>query len=162
MMKKKIEEALNEQINKEFFSAYLYLSMSAYLEGESLPGAARWMEIQAKEEAEHAMKIYAHIHERGGRVYLKSLDGPEQTWKSPLSAFEDALKHEIFITESIHNLVTLATEEKDYATLNMLQWFVSEQVEEEAKARENAEMFKRVENHPQGLFMVDRALAQRE
>ncbi|HPJ71041.1 MAG TPA: ferritin-like domain-containing protein, partial [Candidatus Mcinerneyibacteriales bacterium] len=78
------------------------------------------------------------------------------------SAFEDALKHEIFITESIHNLVTLATEEKDYATLNMLQWFVSEQVEEEAKARENAEMFKRVENHPQGLFMVDRALAQRE
>lgn len=161
-MKKKIEEALNEQINKEFFSAYLYLSMSAYLEGESLPGAARWMEIQAKEEAEHAMKIYAHIHERGGRVYLKSLDGPEQTWKSPLSAFEDALKHEIFITESIHNLVTLATEEKDYATLNMLQWFVSEQVEEEANARENVEMFKRVEDHPQGLFMVDRALAQRE
>ena len=161
-MKKKIEEALNEQINKEFFSAYLYLSMSAYLEGESLPGAARWMEIQAKEEAEHAMKIYAHIHERGGRVYLKSLDGPEQTWKSPLSAFEDALKHEIFITESIHNLVTLATEEKDYATLNMLQWFVSEQVEEEANARENVEMFKRVEDHPQGLFMVDRDLAQRE
>lgn len=161
-MKKKIEEALNEQINKEFFSAYLYLSMSAYLEGESLPGAARWMEIQAKEEAEHAMKIYAHIHERGGRVYLKSLDGPEQTWKSPLSAFEDALKHEIFITESIHNLVTLATDEKDYATLNMLQWFVSEQVEEEANARENVEMFKRVEDHPQGLFMVDRDLAQRE
>lgn len=161
-MKKKIEDALNEQINKEFFSAYLYLSMSAYLEGESLPGAARWMEIQAKEEAEHAMKIYTHIHERGGRVYLKSLDGPEQTWKSPLSAFEDALKHEVFITESIHNLVTLATEEKDYATLNMLQWFVSEQVEEEANARENVEMFKRVEDHPQGLFMVDRALAQRE
>ena len=161
-MKKKIEEALNEQINKEFFSAYLYLSMSAYLEGESLPGAARWMEIQAKEEAEHAMKIYAHILARGGRVYLKSLDGPGQTWKSPLSAFEDALKHEIFITESIHNLVTLATEEKDYATLNMLQWFVSEQVEEEANARENVEMLKGVENHPQGALVADRALAQRQ
>ena len=161
-MKKKIEDALNEQINKELFSAYLYLSMSAYLEGESLPGAARWMQIQAKEETEHAMKLYAHIHERGGRVLLKSLDGPEQQWKSPLAAFEDALKHEIFITESIHNLVTLATDEKDYATLNMLQWFVSEQVEEEANARDNVEMFKRVENHPQGLFMVDRALAQRQ
>jgi len=161
-VKKKIQEALNDQINKELYSAYLYLSMSAYLEAQSLPGAAKWMKLQAEEEVEHAMKIFSFVNERDGRVLLAPIEGPKQEWTSPLEVFQQALKHEIFVTESINNIVTSASDEKDYATLNFLQWFVAEQVEEEANARENVEMFKRVENNPHGLFMVDRALAARE
>lgn len=161
MLSKKMETALNKQINAELFSWYLYQSMAAYLESINLPGAARWMTAQAQEEMSHAMKIYGFVHERNGRVTLAGIDEPQAKWKSPLAAFEAAYGHEQKITGMIHDLLTLARAEKDPASEVFLQWFVSEQVEEEANALANVEKLKLVGDATGPLLMVDRELGAR-
>src|SRR5208283_3358898 len=133
MLKANVQEALNNQINGEIASTYLYLSMAAYLESKNFHGMAKWMEVQAREEWAHAMKIFGHVNERNGRVILKQIDAPPSEWKSVRDVFEHTQSHELKVTEKIHALVKLASDESDYATLEFLQWFVHEQVEEEAQ-----------------------------
>ncbi len=162
MIKKTVEKAINNQINAELYSAYLYLSMSAYFEAKNLSGFAHWMNVQAQEEVNHALKFYNYIFERGGNVTLKSIDGPPAEWKSPLDVFESIYKHEVKVTGLIHNLVHLARSEKDVATENFLMWYIDEQVEEESSADEIVQKLKLIKESPQGLFMIDRELAQRE
>jgi ferritin len=160
-MNQKIEDAFNKQINAELFSSYLYLSMSAYFEAQSLPGMASWMRAQAQEENTHAMKFYDFIFERDGRVTLTALDAPKTEWGSPLQAFEEAYKHECMISGRINDLVNLAIAEKDHASANFLQWFVTEQVEEEASVLAIVDQLKMVGDHSMGLFMTDRELGRR-
>ena len=162
MLDPKMQEALNEQINAELFSAYLYLAMAAYFEAEDLPGFAHWMRVQAQEELEHAMKIFDFVNERKGRVQLAEIKAPKATWSSPAEAFEDALHHEESVTQRIHNLVDLARSLKDYATEVFLQWFVEEQVEEEATAETVLRKVQRAKDHPPALLMLDRELGQRK
>ncbi len=160
-LSKKIEEAINKQINAELYSAYLYLAMAAYFESLNLSGFATWMKLQAKEEQEHAMKFYHYLVERGGRVLLDTIQKPQSEWKSPLDAFEAVLSHEQHVSSLIYNLVDVAKAEKDYATEVMLQWFVSEQVEEEANAASIVERLKMVKDSTNGLLMVDKTLGKR-
>lgn len=162
MLSKPLEEAINEQINKELYSAYLYLSMSAYCEAESLPGFATWMRGQAQEEVEHAMKFFDHVNNRGGRVVLKAIEMPPPVWKSPLEMFEQVLGHERKVTGLINRLYELALKENDYATQMELQWFVTEQVEEEDNAGRVVGQLKRVGDQPMGLLMLDRQLGERQ
>jgi len=162
MINEKLEKALNKQINKELFSAYLYMSMSAYFESQNLLGFANWMSVQAQEELTHAQKFYNFVNERGGRVILEGIEKPQSEWNSTLIAFEDSLKHEQFITASINDLVSMAIEEKDYATNIFLQWFVTEQVEEEASVEEVINKLKLMKDAPGGIFMIDRELGQRQ
>ncbi len=159
---KRMEKALNEQINKELYSAYIYLSMSAYFDKENFSGFAHWMKKQANEEIEHAMKIYHYIYERGGSVQLKAIDEPDLKWNSPLEVFEGAYEHEKHVTDLINKLVDLAIEEDDKATQVFLNWFVNEQVEEEASADEIVEKLKMIGDSAQGLIMLDKVLGQRE
>jgi ferritin len=161
MLNKKLEDAINEQINKELYSAYLYLSMSAYGESQSLPGFAGWMRAQAQEEVDHAMRLFDHVTARGGRVVLKAIEMPPPVWKSPLEMFEEVLQHERKITGLINRLYELAVNEKDYATQMELQWFVTEQVEEEESAGQIVEQLRKVGDQPMGLLMVDRQLGER-
>lgn len=161
MLSEKMEKALNEQLNAEMYSAYLYLSMSAHFKGINLNGFANWMMVQAQEEMEHAMKFYNFTQERGGTVTLKSIDGPPTSWNSPLALFEAVLEHEQKVTGLINDLVDLAMAEKDHASNIFLQWFVTEQVEEEDNAGEAINQIKMVENDKSGLFMLDRELGQR-
>jgi len=156
-----MEEAFNEQINWELYSAYLYLSMSAYFLSIHLNGFANWMRVQATEEVTHAMKFFDFINERGGRITLLEAKAPPKEWESPLAAFGDAYEHEQFVSSRIHDLVNLALEEKDHASNNFLQWFVSEQVEEEASVDEVAQKLKLIGNDGGGLFMIDRELSER-
>jgi len=158
----KMQTAFNQQINAELFSAYLYLSMSAYLETINMPGLAHWMRAQAKEEAAHAMKFYKFIFERRGEVTLVSIDQPALTWKSPLAVFEAGLAHEQKVTKMIDDLVDLAYKEKDKASLSFLQWFVDEQVEEEALADQIVQKLKLVNHNNQGLLMLDQKLGERK
>lgn len=160
-LSKKMQDAINEQIKEEFFSAYIYLSMAAYCESINLPGFAAWMQAQSQEEMEHAMKFYGFIHDRGGRVILEALDQPPAEFDGPLGVFEKTLEHEQYITGRIHKLYALAVEENDYASLSTLQWFGDEQVEEEKTATEILELVKTMGDHKQGLIMLDRQLAQR-
>ncbi len=162
MISEKIVEALNKQINAELYSAYLYLSMSAYFESIGLKGFANWMRVQWQEEITHAMRIYNYVVERGGRVKLYAIDEPPSDWDSPLSAFENAYNHEFKVTKMINELVELALSEKDYATYNMLQWFVNEQVEEESSTKEVVERLKLIGSDGRGLLMIDRELATRQ
>jgi len=161
MIKKKIQEALNQQINEEMYSAYLYLAMAAQFDAMNLGGFSHWMEKQAQEEMEHAMKFYRFINERGGRVELKPINGPQIEWDSAAKMMADSLAHEQHITGCIHNLVDLATGEKDYATMNMLQWFVDEQVEEEASVSDIVEKLNLIGDRGQAIFMLDRELGAR-
>ncbi len=161
MLNERMEKALNEQIKWEFYSAYLYLSMASYFESLSLEGFAKWMKAQAIEESIHAMKFYNFVNERGGRVRLQAIDQPPTEWESPLSVMEFALKHEQEVTKRINDLVEVALEEKDHATYIFLQWFVTEQVEEEDSFGAIVERMKLVADAPSGLFMIDRELAQR-
>ncbi len=163
MISKKIEAALNKQINAEFYSSYLYLAMAADFEAKNLPGFAGWMKVQSHEEWGHGMKMYQYINEQNGTVTLTALDAPPSTWQSPLEAFEAVLKHEQHVTSLIHSLVALAIEEKDYATnMVLLHWFVKEQVEEEAHALALVEKLRMIGDAPQGLFMMDALLGQRK
>jgi len=161
MLSKKMQDALNAQINAEMYSAYLYLSMSAYFEAENLPGMAGWMTTQAQEEMVHAMKLYGYTHEARGRVTLAAIEAPPTQWDSPLAAFEAAFAHEQKVTSLINNLVNLAIDEKDHATNQMLQWFVAEQVEEEAHADGIVQQLKRIGDATQPLLMLDRELGAR-
>ena len=161
MIKGKIQEALTSQLNAELFSSYLYLSMSAFFESINLKGFANWMRVQAQEELVHAMKFYDFIIERGGKVVLSSIESPPTEWASPLAVFEHAYQHEQKVTGLINTLVDLAIAEQDHATNNFLQWFVAEQVEEEASADEVVQKIKLMGDASGGLFMLDRELAQR-
>ncbi|MBN2430277.1 MAG: ferritin [Acidobacteria bacterium] len=162
MQSKKMEKALNKQINEELFSSYLYLAMSAWFESRNLPGFAQWMKVQAGEENEHAMKIFNFIFERRGDVELEAIEKPQAAWKSPLDAFEAAFKHEQHISGCINDLMDLAISEKDHATQAFLQWFVNEQVEEEASADAIVQQLRMIGESKNALFMLDRALGQRQ
>lgn len=161
MINEDIENTLNEQLNAELYSSYLYLSMSAYFQSIDLPGFANWMRVQAEEEWMHGMKFYDFINERGGRVKLQAIEGPQVEWSSPEAAFEHVNKHEQKVTGLINNLVDLAIKEKDHATNNFLIWFVDEQVEEEASANEVLQKVKRVGKEGSGLLLLDQELGTR-
>ena len=160
MISDKMQKALNNQVNAELYSSYLYLSMSAYLQSLNLAGFAGWMKIQALEEMYHGMKIYKFIEERGGRVVLEAIDKPAVEWESPLAVFESAYGHEQKVTGMINNLVDLAIEEKDHASNNFLQWFVAEQVEEEDTADGVVQKLK-LAGEGNGLFLLDQEMGQR-
>jgi ferritin len=162
MLNAAVQDAMNQQVNAELYSAYLYLSMAADFEEGNLHGMAHWMQVQAKEEAGHAMKFFKYITERGGRVTLTSIAAPPTKWKSPQAVFEEVYKHECHVSSLINKLVELAEAEKDHASAVFLQWFISEQVEEEANASEILHQLKMVGDSKQGLFMLDRHLAQRQ
>jgi ferritin len=157
-----MEDAINKQINAELYSSYLYLSMAAWFESVNLPGFAKWMEVQAKEEHSHAMKFYKHVNERLGRVKLAAIDAPPTQWNSPLAAFQAVAAHEAKVTSLINALVDRAAKEKDYASNAMLQWFVTEQVEEEANADEIVAKLKMAGDSKGSLLVLDHHLGKRE
>lgn len=161
MIAKKMETAINNQIQEEMYSFYLYLAMSEYGASEGLPGLYHWMRNQAMEELNHAVRFMNYVAEKGGKAELKALQAPPKTWKSAKQVFEEALKHEGHITECINGLVDLALSLKDHATVNFLNWFVAEQVEEEAAAKAVIDMINLTGSAPGGMFMVDRELATR-
>jgi len=162
MLSEKLQDAVNEQINKELYSAYLYLSMSAYCESENLPGFATWMRLQAQEEVDHAMRFFDYVNARGGRVVLKAVEMPPPIWKSPAEMFEQVLGHERKVTGMINRLYELALKDNDYATQMELQWFITEQVEEEESAGQVVEQLRRIGDQPMGLLMLDRQLGERQ
>ncbi|MCS7010404.1 MAG: ferritin [Anaerolineales bacterium] len=162
MISQRMQEAINEQINKEFYSSYLYLSMAAYFEDKSLPGFAHWLRLQADEEREHAMKFYNHLVDRGGRVRLKAIDAPPVDWPSNLAVFEEVQQHEAKVTASIYALYELALQEKDYPAQTLLHWFIDEQVEEEKNAAEIVQQLRLIEEHSASVLMLDHRLAKRE
>lgn len=162
MLNSAVQDAMNQQLNAELYSAYLYLSMAADFEGANLRGMAHWMQIQAKEETSHALKFFKYIAERGGRVTLTSIAAPPTKWDSPQAVFEEVYKHECHVSSLINTLVELAGAEKDHASGVFLQWFVNEQVEEEANASEILHQLQAMGDSKQGLFMLDRHLAQRQ
>jgi ferritin len=161
MLSERMLKAINGQINKELFSSYLYMAMSMYFESADLSGAASWMRVQALEEMTHAEKFMNFVNERGGRVELEALEKPQISWDGPVEAFKAALEHERFISASINGLVKLAREENDYMTDNFLQWYVAEQVEEEASANEVIRMFSLAGGAGGGMLMIDRELGSR-
>jgi ferritin len=161
MLSEKMQEALNTQINKELYSSYLYLSMAAWCESVNLSGFANWMTIQAREEVSHAEKFFGYLNERGGRVLLQPIEGPPTEWNSVREVFEQVLEHEQLVTSLINGLVKLARSEDDYASEAFLQWFVSEQVEEEASASAAVEKLKLAGDRGGGLFMLDREMGTR-
>lgn len=161
MVSKKLEKAINEQINAELWSAFLYLSMSMHFEHEGLPGVANWFKMQFMEEQDHAHKFMNYLNAKGNKVELKAIDKVDVSWDSVLHAFEETLKHERIVTGLIHELVALAREEKDYATENMLQWFVDEQVEEEETAQGLIDGLRLIGDNGFGLYTFDKDLAKR-
>lgn len=161
MLSDRIQKAINDQINAELYSSYLYTAMSMYFESVDMGGAAIWMMAQAKEEQVHAEKFMSYVNERGGRVLLQAIEKPPVQWESVLDAFQAALGHEEKVSSMIGNLVTLAREEKDHMTDNFLQWYVAEQVEEEASAAEVVRKLKLIGDSGGGMFMIDRELGQR-
>lgn len=160
-MKPEINEALNQQIQREMHSSFIYLSMSAYLTSVGLNGFAHWMRVQAEEELFHAMKVFDFIHDRDGRVKLYSVDEPEHTWSSLQEVMEYTLSHEKAMTEHINDLVDMAIQKRDHATNNFLQWFVQEQVEEEDNLRNILDKLKLVGTEGQGVFMLDQEMSTR-
>jgi ferritin len=161
MISPKMQEALNDQINAEYYSSYLYLAMAAHCAGNNLAGFASWFRVQTQEEMFHAMKFFDYVLERGGRVELKPIEGPPTEWDSPVAIFEATLEHERHVTSLINKLVDLAVAERDHATQAFLQWFVNEQVEEEASAESILRKLQMVAGAPGGVFWLDRELAQR-
>jgi len=157
----KMQEALNKQLNAELYSGYLYLSMAAHFRSANLDGFANWMRKQAEEELAHAMKFYDYLHERGARVELAAIQAPPTAWDSPLAAFEDAYRHEQSVTASIHELMDLARSERDHPTAIFLEWFVTEQVEEESSVDAVIQKLKLMRDAPGGMFMLNRELAAR-
>ena len=161
MLSKTIQETMNEQIKNELYSAYQHLSMSAYCKSVNLPGCAHWMLVQFREETEHALKFYDFIQDRGGRVVLEAIDRPVNEFGSPLEVFEQALGQEQQVTKQINDLYGLAVREEDYASQAFLQWFVTEQVEEEKNVGDVIETLKMVGDKSEALFLLDRDLGQR-
>jgi ferritin len=161
MLTENMQKALNGQLNAELYSSYLYLSMNAYFKSVNLDGFANWMHYQAQEELEHSLKFYDFILQRAGTVQLQQIDAPPSEWSSPLAVFEATLEHEQKVTGLINGLVDVAHEERDHATNIFLQWFVSEQVEEEENVGGVLEQLKLMGDAQGGLFMIDRELAKR-
>ena len=161
MLKEKMLNALNEQINAEQYSALLYLSMSAWFSDNGLPGFANWMYVQYQEELTHANKFFKYVTERGGKVILKSIAQMDTEFRDVIDIFEKTLKHEQHVTSLINNLFDIAIEERDHATQSFLKWFVDEQVEEEANAQEILDTLKLIGGQGNGIFMLDRELRQR-
>lgn len=161
MINQRLEKAINEQINEELYSAYLYLSMGAYFEDQGLGGFANWMRVQFEEEQFHGLKFFDYLAERGGRVLLGAIEKPETEWASPVAVFEEVLKHERHVTSLINNLIDIAIEERDHAGKSFLNWFIDEQVEEEATVENILHQLKLVEGDGRGLLMLDKELAGR-
>jgi ferritin len=156
-----MQEGINEQINKELYSSYLYLSMAAYFDNANLPGFAKWMHVQASEEREHGMRLFQHLVDRGGKVELKAIAGPQTDWKTNLDAFKQVQEHEAAVTASIHALYELALKEKDYPAQVMLQWFISEQVEEEKNAADITRQLEVIDAKGTAVLMLDHQLGKR-
>ncbi len=161
MLSQTMQDAINEQIKNEFYSAYLYLSMSAYFQEKNLPGFAHWLRVQYQEEETHALKLYEHVLDRGGRVDLKAIPQPPAEWKTDLEAFQLVLEHEQHVTALINKLYDTALSEKDYPAQVLLQWFINEQVEEEKNATEIVEQLKLIEARASGVLMLDHRLRRR-
>lgn len=161
MLTDRMRDAINDQVNAEFYSAYLYLSMAAHCDAVNLPGFSHWMQLQAKEEVGHATKFLKYLSDQSSRVSLKAIGQPPAEFQSPLVIFEQALEHERHITSRINNLYKLALEDNDYATQNELQWFIKEQVEEEKNAAQIVEQLKMVGTQGTALVLIDRYLASR-
>ena len=157
----KLPDAFNEQIKNEFYSAYMYLSMSAYFADLGLPGFASWMRVQAQEEVTHATKMYDYVLTRGWQVQLKAIDAPPLTWKDPLAVMEAGLEHEKFVTKCLNELVDLSVKEKDHASQIFLSWYITEQVEEEQSFGDIVSALKLIKGEGQGLLMMDRELGGR-
>lgn len=160
MISEKMQSGINNQINEEFFSSCLYLSMSAYCESENFKGFAEWFRMQAEEERTHAFKLLDYLQERNGRVILKAIEEPQADFKSVQDAFERTLEHERKITGLINNLNKMAVDENDFATQAHLQWFISEQVEEEAVADDILNQIKMVSCKPGSMFYIDRHIVR--
>ena len=161
MINEKMQQAMNEQIKHEFYSAYLYLSMAAYFHRIGLDGMAQWMRVQAMEEEVHAMKFYDHIRDRDGMIQLLAVDGPQAEWASPIEAWKAAYAHERLITGKINGLMKLANEVGDYASLPLLNWFVNEQIEEEASTAKPVQELELIGGKGDGLLMLDREMGTR-
>ena len=161
MIHEKMRKALNEQINKEFYSSYLYLQMAAYFEEMGLKGFANWMKVQAQEENSHAHKFYDYLVDRGGKVVLETIEKPQNEYKSVIDVIEKTLEHEVYVTSLINNLMDVAEEVKDRASLSFLKWFIDEQVEEESNCEDIIAQLKIVDCSGDALFMMDREMAQR-
>lgn len=159
---KELQDAINDQLNFELYSGYIYLSMAAYFESLNLNGMAHWMKIQAGEEYEHAMRFWTHISDRGGRVVLTEIKAPATEWDSPLAAWENAYEHEKIVTERIFKIGKLAEKHGDKSAIPMLNWFYDEQVEEEEQTSRIADLLKQIEDNKGALFMLDSRLGQRE
>jgi ferritin len=161
MLSKKLLDGLNKQINEEYYSSYLYQAMVGYFSDLNLDGCAHWMKMQAEEEHMHGLKIFDYVAERGGRIELFEVAKPPMEWESPRAAFEAAFEHEKFMTESISKLADLAILEKDHATNNLMQWYVSEQVEEESQVDDILKKLNMMGDTGTGLFLMDRELLKR-
>ena len=161
MLNSKVQDAINEQINAELYSAYLYLSMAQYFEAEGLPGFANWFKVQFQEEQAHATIFMNYVNKRGGRVLLKAIEAVPTTWESSMAVFEATLVHEQKVTALINSLYTLAMNEEDYATRDRLNWFVSEQVEEEDNCRELIDKLRLIGDNGMGIYMLNTELAAR-
>ena len=161
MISKKLQNAINKQINKELYSEYLYLSMVAYLESIGLEGFANFFKVQVQEERFHTMKFFDYVNERGGRVVLEAIDRPQIEFKSPVEIFEIAYKHEQYVTKLINELMEVAIKENDHAAKSFLNWYIDEQVEEEASMDKILNQLKMIDGKGQGMLMLDKELATR-
>ena len=161
MINEKLQEAFNDQINKELYSEYLYLSMKAYFERLNLKGFVNWFNVQVQEEHAHAMGMFDYVHERGGEVELEAIDKPEIKWESPLACFEQVLSHEEFVTSRINALMDVADEVKDRAALSFLNWYLKEQVEEEANVGDVLATLRLIGDDKKALLMLDKDLSTR-
>ncbi len=161
MIGKKMLDAINAQINAEFYSSYLYMSMQSYFSSIGMPGAANWMRVQALEEMTHGEKFCKYVEERGGRVLLSAIAAPETQWKDALAVFDAILTHERKVTALINGLMDVAIEQKDHAAGMFLQWFIGEQVEEEASVQAVIDQIKLAGESKGGMLMIDRELAAR-
>ena len=161
MISNAMQKAINEQINKELYSSYLYLSMAAFFENRNLPGFAKWMHVQAGEEHEHGMKFFKNLVDRGGKVELRAIAAPETDWKTNLDVFKQVQEHEAAVTASINALYELALKEKDYPAQVMLQWFISEQVEEEKNAADIVQQLELIDAKGTAVLMLDHQLGKR-
>jgi ferritin len=158
VLDKDVERGINQQINAELYSAYLYYSMSAYFEAQSLKGFSHWMRVQALEEMTHVQKFFSYVNDRGGRVTLDPIEAPAMEWESPLAVFEAVYSHEVHVTGLINKLMDMALAKSDHASSSFLRWFVTEQVEEEASADEVLQKLKLVEKTEGGLFLLDQEM----
>jgi ferritin len=161
MLSDKLYDLLNDQVNKEHYSSYLYLAMAAYFESENLPGFANWMKVQSQEEYEHGMKFYEFINDRGRKVVLKEIAKPADTWSSAADVFQNVLQHEKLVTSLINAIYAQALKDEDYPTQVMLHWFINEQVEEEKNAQQIVDQLKMVGTSANSLMILEHALGKR-